>query len=69
MASIDGKELYDALNSRMEKKQPSTTKASAKTSPSGEQQQFKRKKEPPAQSKGKGKAPAPKAYSQAYRMP
>ncbi|MBW0530781.1 hypothetical protein O181_070496, partial [Austropuccinia psidii MF-1] len=37
MASIDGKEEYDAFNrrSRMEEKQPSTIKESAKTSPSG----------------------------------
>ncbi|MBW0592242.1 hypothetical protein O181_131957 [Austropuccinia psidii MF-1] len=33
MASINGKEEYDAFNSRMEEKQPTTTKASAKTSP------------------------------------
>ncbi|MBW0571696.1 hypothetical protein O181_111411 [Austropuccinia psidii MF-1] len=44
MASIDGKEEYDSFNSRMEEKQPSTTKASAKTSPSGQQQQFQREK-------------------------
>ncbi|MBW0533557.1 hypothetical protein O181_073272 [Austropuccinia psidii MF-1] len=40
MVSIDGKEEYDAFNSRMEEKQPSTTKASAKTSPSGQKQEF-----------------------------
>ncbi|MBW0590353.1 hypothetical protein O181_130068 [Austropuccinia psidii MF-1] len=34
MASIDGKEAHDALNSRMEEKQPSTTQTSAKNSPS-----------------------------------
>ncbi|MBW0568791.1 hypothetical protein O181_108506 [Austropuccinia psidii MF-1] len=44
MASIDGKEEYDAFNSRMEEKQPSTTKESAETSPSGQQQQFQREK-------------------------
>ncbi|MBW0536295.1 hypothetical protein O181_076010 [Austropuccinia psidii MF-1] len=32
MSSIDGKEEYDAVNSRMEEKQPSTTKASVNTS-------------------------------------
>ncbi|MBW0565858.1 hypothetical protein O181_105573 [Austropuccinia psidii MF-1] len=41
MASIDGKEEHDALNSRMEEEQPSTTPASAKNSPSGQKQQFK----------------------------
>ncbi|MBW0577197.1 hypothetical protein O181_116912 [Austropuccinia psidii MF-1] len=40
MASIDGKEEYDAFNRRMEEKQPTTTKASAKTGPSGQQRQF-----------------------------
>ncbi|MBW0588704.1 hypothetical protein O181_128419 [Austropuccinia psidii MF-1] len=40
MASIDGKEKHDALNSRIEEKQPSTTQASAKHSPSSQQQQF-----------------------------
>ncbi|MBW0593345.1 hypothetical protein O181_133060 [Austropuccinia psidii MF-1] len=40
MASIDGKEEHDALNRRMEKKQPSTTQTSARKSPSGQQQKF-----------------------------
>ncbi|MBW0475498.1 hypothetical protein O181_015213 [Austropuccinia psidii MF-1] len=40
MESIDGKEKYDYSNSRMEEKQPSTTQASAKNSPSCQQQQF-----------------------------
>ncbi|MBW0572231.1 hypothetical protein O181_111946 [Austropuccinia psidii MF-1] len=40
MESIDGKEKHDALNSRMEEKQPSSTQASAKNSPSSQQQQF-----------------------------
>ncbi|MBW0589891.1 hypothetical protein O181_129606, partial [Austropuccinia psidii MF-1] len=44
MAFIDGKEEYDAFNNRMEEKLPSTTKASAKNSPSGQQQQSKREK-------------------------
>ncbi|MBW0520629.1 hypothetical protein O181_060344 [Austropuccinia psidii MF-1] len=44
MASIDGKEEPDALNSRVEEKQPSTTQTSAKNSPSGWQQQFQREK-------------------------
>ncbi|MBW0593229.1 hypothetical protein O181_132944 [Austropuccinia psidii MF-1] len=48
MASIDGKEEYDAFNSRMEEKQPSTTNTSAKTSPSGQQQKFQREKKPQA---------------------
>ncbi|MBW0590120.1 hypothetical protein O181_129835 [Austropuccinia psidii MF-1] len=40
MASIDGKEEYDSFNSRIEEKPPSTTNSSAKTRPSGQQQQF-----------------------------
>ncbi|MBW0582949.1 hypothetical protein O181_122664 [Austropuccinia psidii MF-1] len=44
MASIDGEEKHDALDTRMEEKQPSTTKASGKNSPSGQQQQFQREK-------------------------
>ncbi|MBW0538545.1 hypothetical protein O181_078260 [Austropuccinia psidii MF-1] len=44
MESIYGKEEYDAFNSRMEEKQPSTTKASAKTSSSGQKHQFKYEK-------------------------
>ncbi|MBW0593857.1 hypothetical protein O181_133572 [Austropuccinia psidii MF-1] len=37
MESIDGEEKHDALDTRMEEKQPSTTQASAKNSPSGQQ--------------------------------
>ncbi|MBW0590722.1 hypothetical protein O181_130437 [Austropuccinia psidii MF-1] len=44
MASIDGKEEHDSLNSRMEGKQPSTTQTSAKNSPSSQQQQFQHEK-------------------------
>ncbi|MBW0587520.1 hypothetical protein O181_127235 [Austropuccinia psidii MF-1] len=65
MASIDGKEEYDSFNSRIEEKQPTTTKASSKTSRSHSNV----KKQPQAQNRGKGKAPAPKPYSQGYRIP
>ncbi|MBW0512519.1 hypothetical protein O181_052234 [Austropuccinia psidii MF-1] len=44
MTSIDGKEKHDALNSRMEEKQPSPTQASAKNSPSSQKKQFQREK-------------------------
>ncbi|MBW0545812.1 hypothetical protein O181_085527 [Austropuccinia psidii MF-1] len=60
MASIDGKEEYDAFNSRMEEKQPTTTKASAKTSPSGQQQQFQREKAATSLKKGKREGTSPK---------
>ncbi|MBW0586463.1 hypothetical protein O181_126178, partial [Austropuccinia psidii MF-1] len=61
MASIDGKEEYDAFNSRMEEKQPSTTKASAKTSPSGQQQQFQREKAATSSKQGQREGTSPKA--------
>ncbi|MBW0502023.1 hypothetical protein O181_041738 [Austropuccinia psidii MF-1] len=45
MAYLDGKEEYDAFNSRIQEKHPSTTKASAKISLSGQhQQQFQHEK-------------------------
>ncbi|MBW0581212.1 hypothetical protein O181_120927 [Austropuccinia psidii MF-1] len=44
MASIDGEEKHDARDTKMEEKQPSTTQASAKNSPSRQQQQFQREK-------------------------
>ncbi|MBW0586287.1 hypothetical protein O181_126002 [Austropuccinia psidii MF-1] len=64
MASIDGKEEYDAFKSRMEEKPPSTTKAGSKTSSRNSNVQ----KQPQAQNKGKGKPPPPKPYSQGYRI-
>ncbi|MBW0592926.1 hypothetical protein O181_132641, partial [Austropuccinia psidii MF-1] len=44
MASIDGKEEHDSFNSISEEKQPSSTQASAKNSPSSQQQKFQREK-------------------------
>ncbi|MBW0576244.1 hypothetical protein O181_115959 [Austropuccinia psidii MF-1] len=44
MALIDGKEEHDAFNSGMEEKQPSTTQASAKNSPSSKQRKFQHEK-------------------------
>ncbi|MBW0513273.1 hypothetical protein O181_052988 [Austropuccinia psidii MF-1] len=61
MASIDGKEEYDAFNSRMEEKQPSTTQASPKTSPSGHQKQFQREKAATSSKKGQMEGTSPKA--------
>ncbi|MBW0588841.1 hypothetical protein O181_128556 [Austropuccinia psidii MF-1] len=52
MSSIDGKEKYDSLNSRMEEKQPSTTQASAKNSPSSQQQKFQHEKEATSSEQG-----------------
>ncbi|MBW0494591.1 hypothetical protein O181_034306 [Austropuccinia psidii MF-1] len=60
MASIDGKEKHDAFNSRMKGKQPPTTQASAKNSPSIQKQLQ-------ALSKGKGKEPARDTEAQGFR--
>ncbi|MBW0579718.1 hypothetical protein O181_119433 [Austropuccinia psidii MF-1] len=61
MASIDGKEEYDAFNSRMEENQPSTTKESAKNSPSGQQQQFQCEKAATSSKQGQREDNIPKA--------
>ncbi|MBW0520107.1 hypothetical protein O181_059822 [Austropuccinia psidii MF-1] len=61
MASIYGKEEYDAFNSRMEEKQPTTTKESAKTSPSCQQQQFQHEKEATSSKHGQREGTNPKA--------
>ncbi|MBW0576091.1 hypothetical protein O181_115806 [Austropuccinia psidii MF-1] len=61
MASIDGKNKYDSFNSRMEEKQPFTTKASAKTSPSGQQQQFQREKAATSSKQGQREGTSTKA--------
>ncbi|MBW0582355.1 hypothetical protein O181_122070 [Austropuccinia psidii MF-1] len=55
MASIDGEEKHDALDTRMEEKQPSTTQASAKNSPSGQKQPFQREKAATSSKRGKRK--------------
>ncbi|MBW0531078.1 hypothetical protein O181_070793 [Austropuccinia psidii MF-1] len=52
LLSIDGKEKHDAFNSRMETKQPSTTQASAKNSPSTQPQQFQCEKEATSSEQG-----------------
>ncbi|MBW0565981.1 hypothetical protein O181_105696 [Austropuccinia psidii MF-1] len=61
MASIDGKEQYDSFNRRMEEEQPSTTKAIAKTIPSGQQQQFQCEKATKSSKQGKREGTSPKA--------
>ncbi|MBW0566942.1 hypothetical protein O181_106657 [Austropuccinia psidii MF-1] len=60
-ASIDRKEEYDAFNSRMEEKQPSTTKASAKTSPSGQKKQFPCEKAAKSSKQRQRESTSPKA--------
>ncbi|MBW0576455.1 hypothetical protein O181_116170 [Austropuccinia psidii MF-1] len=66
--SIDGKEEYDAFNSRMEEKNPPPPKQVPRPAPVARSRNSNVKKQPQAQNKGKGKAPAPKPYSQGYRM-
>ncbi|MBW0561034.1 hypothetical protein O181_100749 [Austropuccinia psidii MF-1] len=55
MASIDGEEKHDSLDTRMEGKQPSTTQASAKNSPSGQKQQFQSEKATTSSKQGQRK--------------
>ncbi|MBW0543535.1 hypothetical protein O181_083250, partial [Austropuccinia psidii MF-1] len=61
MASIDVQEEYDAFNSRREEKQPSTTKASSKTSPSGQKQKFQSEKAATSSKQGQMEGTSPKA--------
>ncbi|MBW0580106.1 hypothetical protein O181_119821, partial [Austropuccinia psidii MF-1] len=61
MAFIDGKEKHDALDTRMEEKQPSTTQTSVKNSPSGQQQQFQREKAATSSKQGQREGTSPKA--------
>ncbi|MBW0577427.1 hypothetical protein O181_117142 [Austropuccinia psidii MF-1] len=61
MASIDGKEKHDALDTRMEEKQPSTTQTSVKNSPSGQQKQFQREKAATSSKQGQREGTSPKA--------
>ncbi|MBW0514990.1 hypothetical protein O181_054705 [Austropuccinia psidii MF-1] len=70
VASIDGKEIHDAFNSRMEEKQPPTTQQSSKNSPNSQKQKFQHEKSSQRlRKKGKGKAPDTQTYSQGYRIP
>ncbi|MBW0532047.1 hypothetical protein O181_071762 [Austropuccinia psidii MF-1] len=55
MAFIDGKEKHDALNRRMEEKQPSSTQASAKPRPSSHQKQFQCEKAATSSDQGQRK--------------
>ncbi|MBW0545184.1 hypothetical protein O181_084899 [Austropuccinia psidii MF-1] len=61
MASIDGKEKHDALDTRMEEKQPSTTQTSVKNSLSGQKQQFQHEKAATSSEQGQRKGTSHKA--------
>ncbi|MBW0575225.1 hypothetical protein O181_114940 [Austropuccinia psidii MF-1] len=56
MASIDGKDQHDALNSRIEENNPPPPKQASKTAPVASSSNFNVKKQPQTQNKGKGKA-------------
>ncbi|MBW0524589.1 hypothetical protein O181_064304 [Austropuccinia psidii MF-1] len=56
MASIYGEEKNNPLDTRMGEKQPSTTQAIAKNSPSGQKQQFQREKAATSSKHGQRKA-------------
>ncbi|MBW0591310.1 hypothetical protein O181_131025 [Austropuccinia psidii MF-1] len=61
MASIDGKEEYDALDTRIEEKQPSTIQTSVKNSPSGQQKKFQCEKAATSSKQVQREGTSPKA--------
>ncbi|MBW0566825.1 hypothetical protein O181_106540 [Austropuccinia psidii MF-1] len=61
MASVDGKEEYDAFNSRMDENQSTTTKASAKTSPIAQKQEFQHEIAATSSKQGQREGTSPKA--------
>ncbi|MBW0515610.1 hypothetical protein O181_055325 [Austropuccinia psidii MF-1] len=69
MAFIDGKEENDALNSRMEEKQPSTTQESAKNRPSSQQKQFQHEKATTSSEQGKRKGTSHKTLQPGLQDP
>ncbi|MBW0514818.1 hypothetical protein O181_054533 [Austropuccinia psidii MF-1] len=69
MASIDGKDKQDALSSRMEEKQPSTTQTSAKNRPCGQQLKFQREKAATSSEQGKRKGTSHKNLQPGLRIP
>ncbi|MBW0579054.1 hypothetical protein O181_118769 [Austropuccinia psidii MF-1] len=69
MESIDGKEDNDAFNSRMEEKQPSTTQASAKNSPSSQKRHFQREKAATSSEQGQRKGTSHPALQPGLQNP
>ncbi|MBW0464403.1 hypothetical protein O181_004118 [Austropuccinia psidii MF-1] len=69
MPSIYGKKEYDALNRRMEEKQPSVTKASAKNSPNSQQKQFQREKEATSSKQGQRQGTSDKTLHPGLQNP
>ncbi|MBW0492644.1 hypothetical protein O181_032359 [Austropuccinia psidii MF-1] len=69
MASIYGKEKHDSFNSRMDEKQPSTTQASAKNSPSSQQKQFQHEKAATSSEQGQRQRTSHKALQPGLQNP
>ncbi|MBW0587115.1 hypothetical protein O181_126830 [Austropuccinia psidii MF-1] len=69
MASIDGEEKHDALDTRVEKNNPPPPKQVPETAPVAISSNSNVTNQPQTPNKGKGKAPATKPYSQGYRIP
>ncbi|MBW0568939.1 hypothetical protein O181_108654 [Austropuccinia psidii MF-1] len=69
MASIDGKETHDTFNSRMQEKQPFTTQASAKNSPSSHKKQVQCEKEAKSPEQGKRQGTTYKALQPGLQNP
>ncbi|MBW0520079.1 hypothetical protein O181_059794, partial [Austropuccinia psidii MF-1] len=69
MASIDGKEEHYSFNIRMEGKQPSTTQASAKNSPSSQQKQFQREKAATSSKQGQRQGTSHKSLQPGLQNP
>ncbi|MBW0513171.1 hypothetical protein O181_052886 [Austropuccinia psidii MF-1] len=67
--SIYGKKKYDAFNSRMEEKQPSTTQESANNIPSSKQQQFQGEKAATSSEQGQRKSTSYKTLQVGLQNP
>ncbi|MBW0527199.1 hypothetical protein O181_066914 [Austropuccinia psidii MF-1] len=69
MESIYGKKEHDAFNRRMEEKQPSTTQASSKNSPSSQKKKFQCEKASTNSKKGQRKGTSQKTLQPGLRNP
>ncbi|MBW0514551.1 hypothetical protein O181_054266 [Austropuccinia psidii MF-1] len=69
MASYDGKKENYAFNGRMEEKQPSTTQASGKNSPSSQQKQFQQEKAATSSEQGQRQGTSHKALQPGRQNP
>ncbi|MBW0518406.1 hypothetical protein O181_058121 [Austropuccinia psidii MF-1] len=69
MKFIDGKEKNYAFNRRMEEKQPSTTKASAKNNPSSQKQKFQCEKAATSSEQGQRQGTSQKSLQPGVQSP